>query len=145
MVKEHNIRLVIENYSEVDMHFKSDWFDSGRLADSYNWPTKVAHGGKLDVLCYERDWAWTGCSGSVDYQMNDTLVTFAFSNPLVGTNKLGVGDTGRKVWDNMTNHDYSPFTIDIIIDRGNGSIPLTFECRCTEGTTNSATVKITRA
>ena len=140
MVKIHNVRLIVENESGITMQFASDWFDSGRLADTFTWPKTVENAGKLDVLCYEKDWSLAGCSGTVDYKMNDTEVTFAFSNPDVGTNKLGVGTSGRAVWDNMTNHDYSPFEIDILI----GDVPLRCQCQCTGGTTNLATVKIIR-
>ena len=98
MVKQHNVHLMIENHSGVTMQSPSSWFDSGRLADGYQWPSSVPDGGKLDVLCYEKDWALAGCSGTVTYTMNHTQVTFGFSNPSAGTNKLGVGTSGREVW-----------------------------------------------
>ena len=140
MVKIHNVRMIIENQSGFSMQYSSDWFDSGRLADTYSWPETVADGGKLDILCYEKDWSLAGCSGTVAYKMDDTEVTFAFSNPAVGKNKLGVGTSGRAVWDNMTNHDYSPFEVDILL----GDTTLKCECQCTGGTTNLATVKLIR-
>lgn len=140
MVKQHSVHLMIENHSGVTMHHPSIWFDSGRLADGYEWPSSVPDGAKLDVLCYERDWALAGCSGTVSYTMNHTQVTFGFSNPSVGTNKLGVGTSGRKVWDDMENHDYSPFNVSFSI----GDIAVTCRCRCSGGTTNVATVKIMR-
>ena len=140
MVKEHNVHLVIENYSGVPLTSPTAWFDSGRLADSFEWPSSVPNGQKLDVLCYEKDWAMTGCSGTVTYTMNNTRVTFGFSNPLIGTNKLGVSTTGREVWDNMTNHDYGPFDVLLLID----DVTVTCRCCCSGGTTNLATVKIIR-
>ncbi len=138
MVKQHNVHLIIENHSGVTMQSPSEWFDSGRIADGYHWPSSVADGETLDVLCYEKDWALAGCSGTVSYRMNNTEVTFGFSNPSAGTNKLGVGTSGRAVWDNMSDHDYSPFDISFSI----GDVAVTCQCRCSGGTTNLATVKI---
>ena len=140
MVKQHNVHLMIENHSGVTMQSPSSWFDSGRLADGYQWPSSVPDGGKLDVLCYEKDWALAGCSGTVTYTMNHTQVTFGFSNPSAGTNKLGVGTSGREVWDEMGDHDYSPFDDSFSI----GDVAVTCHCRCSGGTTNLATVKIMR-
>ena len=140
MVKEHNVHLIIENHSGVTMQYPSDWFDSGRLADGYHWPSSVPNGAKLDVLCYERDWALAGCSGTVSYRMNNTEVTFGFSNPSVGTNKVGVGTSGRAVWDHMSDHAYSLFDCLIYV----GGTAVKCQCRCTGGTTNLATVRITK-
>ena len=141
MVKEHNVHLIIENNSGVTMSHPSSWFDSGRVADGFEWPSSVPDGAKLDVLCYERDWALAGCSGTVTYTMNHTQVTFGFSNPSSGSNKLGVGTSGRKVWDDMENHDYSPFNVSFSI----GDIAVTCHCCCSGGRTNLATVNIMRS
>ena len=138
MVKQHNIHLIIENNSGVTMMSPKAWFDSGRIADGFQWPSSVPNGQKLDVLCYEKDWSWAGCSGTVTYVMNNTSVTFGFSNPSSGSNKLGAGTTGRKVWDDMGNHDYSPFDVSFSI----GDVAVTCQCRCSGGKTNLATVKI---
>jgi hypothetical protein len=140
MVKLHNVHLVIQNDSGVEMHSPSTWFDSGRLADSYEWPSNIPNGHNLDVLLYEKDWAVTGCSGTVTYTINNTPVTFGFSNPLSGTNKLGVGKDSRKVWDGMQNHNYDPFDVQLRL----GDVDVTFQCRCSGGTTNVATVKIVK-
>lgn len=138
MVKVHNVRIIIDNQSGISMKYENDWFDSGRLADTYSWPDTIENGQKMDILCYERDWALAGCSGYVQYSMNKTLVTFAFSNPSVGTNKLGV-DTSAHVWDNMSDNNYSSFDVNLRI----GDLPLRCRCSCTAGSTNTATVKIT--
>ena len=52
-------------------------------------------------------------------------VTIAFSNPASGTNKLGVGINGKQVWDDMSNHAYHPFTIDVDTNQKT----LKFECQ----------------
>ena len=41
--------------------------------------------------------------------MDGTEVTLAFSNPLVGCNKLGAGVNGKGVWDDMDKHSYTLF------------------------------------
>ena len=138
MVKQHSVHLMTENHSGIPMQSPSAWFDSGRLADGYHWPSSVQDRAKLDVLCYERDWAVAGCSGMVTYTMNHTEVTFGFSNPSVGTNKLGVGTSGRDVWNKMESHNYSPYNVQFFV----GGKSLKFHCRCSGGTTNVATVEI---
>ena len=140
MVKTHNVRMIVENNSGFTMIFKNQWYDSGRLADTYIWPKTVENGGKIDILNYEKDWSLTGSSGAVGYEINDTIVTFAFSNPLVVTNKLGVGTTGILVWDEMDNHNYQPFVVNIVVS----DVTLKCDCQCTGDTTNLATVNISR-
>ena len=141
MVKEHVIRLIISNKSGLDITYSDDWYDSGRLADSYSWPKSIPNGENSDVMSYEKDWALAGCSGSVNYVMNGTAITFAFSNPLVGYNKVGVGLKTSNVWDNMYNHNYDPFVVQLTIEGKRYN----FNCKCTGGTTNTATVDITSA
>ena len=138
MVKSHNIRLIIENHSGFAMNYVNDWYDSGRLADTYSWPAKVQSGGRLDVLNYERDHAVAGCSGYANYEINGEVITFAFSNPSMGKNKLGVGIGGKIVWDEMGYNGYKQFTLEIPVR----STILKFVCKCTGSTTNHATVSI---
>ena len=73
--------------------------------------------------------------------MGDHQVTIAFSNPVVGVNKLSVGTNCKGVWDDMDNHDYNPFVVQITVN----SMRLNFNCKCTGSTTNTATVDISRA
>jgi hypothetical protein len=139
MVKSHNIKLKITNHSSFQMTYKSDWYDSGRLADDYSWPSVINNDDHATVLNYERDWATTGCSGYVQYDMGGTTVTFSFSNPLVGSNKLGVGTgSGGNVWDAMDGHNYDPFVVKLTIN----NVALNFNCQCSGSTTNTADVSI---
>lgn len=140
MVKEHNCRVEIFNNSKSKMTYVRDWYDSGRLADSYSWQQIIEPGDKADILNYERDWASSGCSGYVTYEMLSKEITIAFSNPSSGRNKLGVGTDGWSVWDNMENHNYDTFTVNI--DLRDGSI-LKFTCGCTGGKTNKCEVEVT--
>ena len=141
MVKEHNCRVKIFNNSRSKMTYVRAWYDSGRLADSYCWPQIIEPGHEADILNYERDWALAGCSGFVTYEMLYMEITIAFSNPVVGSNKLGVGLGGKNLWDNMESHDYLEFPVNI--DLRDGST-LIFTCHCTSGTTNSCNVKVTQ-
>ena len=99
MVKQHTIKLVITNKTPFIMMFHSFWFDSGRVADHFSWPKIINKGEVHTIVCYERNWSMAGCSGYVQYNMNGNIVTIAFSNPSVGSNKVGVGveETGEKV------------------------------------------------
>ena len=137
MVKTHNCLIEIDNKSGMEMEFRTDWFDSGRLADDYEWPNiQGKHQGK--ILCYERDNSLAGCSGYVTYKMGSTEITIAFSNPVIGYNKLGVGTGGKDVWDNMSDHDYHTFNVFLDVS----GVKLVFRCKCTGGTTNVCTVEI---
>lgn len=138
MVKRHVVRLTVENQSGFTMKFKGDWYDSGRLADTYRWPQTVRHDRHMDILSYERDNALSGCSGYTSYDINGTVITFGFSNPSSGKNKVGVGVGGKTVWDEMNFHDYKEFTVVIPVC----SVSLRFVCRCTGSTTNHATISI---
>ena len=138
MVKIHNVKVTINNNSGFDMIYKGQWYDSGRVADSFEW-SNIKKSETAVILNYERDWALAGCSGYVQYEISGTLIAIAFSNPSVGTNKLNVGGgNGKKVWDDMENHDYNPFVIEInITDQ-----IVYFNCKCTGGDTNDATIAI---
>ena len=142
MVKVHNCLLKIYNgQNSGHMTYVTDWYDSGRLGDGFSWPMTIKPGHESQILNYERDWALAGCSGYVTYRMFDTDITIAFSNPSVGNNKLGVGISGKGVWDHLSDHGYDKFTINI--DTSNGKATLQFDCKCTGGTTNICTVNIT--
>ncbi|XP_066912782.1 uncharacterized protein [Clytia hemisphaerica] len=109
MGKIHNNEITIVNQTGYQMEFFGEWFDSGRVADGNCWPHTIGNGEKATILCYERDWAWAGCSGYVQYRLcgdRTKILTIGFSNPSVGNNKVGVGFTGKQVWDNMTSNNY---------------------------------------
>ena len=63
----HNVKLSIKNRSGFTTTYAGDWFDSGRLADDYNWPGTISNDDHQEILCYERDWSAAGCSGYVQY------------------------------------------------------------------------------
>ena len=119
------------------MSYMEEWYNSGRLADGFSWPKTINAGDHQKVLSYERDWSMAGCSGYVTYKMNNTNVTIAFSNPLLGVNTLGVGTSGMKVWDYMDNHRYQGFTEKLNCSDG---VILSCHCECTGGSTNTCSV-----
>lgn len=91
MVKNHTIKLTITNETNFVMTYISEWFDSGRLADSFEWPEAIRSKETVTVVLYEKNFSIAGCSGYVQYLMGGAPVTIAFSNPSVGMNKVGVG------------------------------------------------------
>ena len=138
MVKKNNVKLTINNNSGFDMIYKGQWYDSGRVANGFRW-SDIQNNQPLVVLSYERDWALAGCSGYVQYEISGTLITIAFSNPAAGKNKLNVGKgNGRKVWDDKGNHGYNPFVKEV----NTTDQILYFNCKCSGGRTNDATVSI---
>ena len=142
MSKTHNCLVKIVNGADSsDMTYVAEWYNHGRLAEGFSWRETIKPGEKRDVLSYELDWSWAGCSGYVTYRMCDTPVTIAFSNPFVGVNKLGVGIGGKKVWEEMGNHDNNEFTVNVNAD-GDKNTKLKFDCICTGGTTNICTINI---
>lgn len=141
MVKIHNVRVTIVNKSGVAMKYKAAWYDSGRLADTYEWPD-MEGADKADILNYEGDNSWSGCSGYVQYDICGTLVAIAFSNPSMGRNKVGVGIGGKDVWGKMKDNNYDPFAEKIRVN--GGSYELIFHCQCSGGTTNHCRINISR-
>ena len=144
MVKNCNCLVKISTGPNCsDMTYVEDWYVHGRLADGFSWAKtiKPGHEELNGVLSYERDGSWVGCSGYVTYKLFDTDITIAFSNPSVGTNKLGVGTGGKAVWDNMNNENYNWFTVNVVAK--NGEVNVQLDCRCTTGSINTCTVNIT--
>ena len=137
MVKQHNCLVDITNKTQFSMSYMEEWYYNGRLADGFSWPKTINAGDHQKVLNYERDWSMVGCSGYVTYKMNNTNVTIAFSNPLLGVNTLGVGTGGMKVWDYMDNHRYQGFTEKLNSSDG---VILSCHCECTGGNTNTCSV-----
>ena len=140
MVKSHNVKVTINNKSGFDMIYKGQWYGSGRVADGFEW-SNIKKNETAVVLNYESDWSLAGCSGYVQYEISGTLITVAFSNPVIGYNKVNVGDNiGSKVWDDMEDHDYRTFVEQIKIkDRDQ---ILYFNCKCSGGIVNDATIVI---
>ncbi len=140
MAKTHVIYLLVTNSSGYDMTYSSCTFDSGRLADSWNWLQTIrADGNQYRIAeCYEKDWSFAGCSGYVNYTLNSQIVTIGFSNPVMGTNKLGIGTTGKSVYDKMDDHNYATFTVNLTIS----GETMTATCLCTSGDVNTCTVSI---
>ena len=123
------------------MTFSHYWYEHGRVADNNKWPETIKDGDSAEILNYELDYSFAGCSGYVMYIMGTTQVTIAFSNPIVGFSKLGIGTGhhGKDVWDDMSDHNYRPFNVILPV----GGKNLIFSSQCTGGTTNTCTVEIT--
>lgn len=134
----HKVELHIRNGSGHLMIYRTHKFVHGHL-DGSSWPEIISNGDQADVRCSELSGSVLGCSGYVTYTMGGSEVTIAFSNPEVGTNKLGVGTDGEDVWENMTSHDYQPFEIKITLNDGT---KLTCDCKCSGGGTNECKVVI---
>jgi hypothetical protein len=120
MTKTHVVTLSIRNETGLVLsnpvpssgpdtltpgYYLGDGPFSGRLANGNIWPNIIPARTERRIQCYERDNSvFTGCSGFVSYTINGETITFAFSNPYAGENKVGVGVNGKSVWDRMTSH-----------------------------------------
>lgn len=138
MAKSHVVKLTIKNHTGYKLSDPKPWFDSGRVADGWKFPSDILPGQEGIVEMYEKDWSQTGCSGYVDYTLNGGTVTIAYSNPYWGKNKLGIGTDEKKVWDNMSDHDYGPFSKDFTIN----SIKFKANMQCSGGDVNNANVNL---
>lgn len=134
----HVIELTINNNTDLDLTYQSDWFDSGSLSAGSSFPKTIAAGASATIKMQDKASTAKGCSGYVNYLADGGDVTFGYSNPSIGTNKLGVGNSGKGVWDDMGSHDYKPFTEKFSI----GSRVCTANCICTGGETNQASVTL---
>ncbi|WP_343644170.1 hypothetical protein [Chryseobacterium sp.] len=139
MTKSHNIILEITNNTNEVMYYQSSWFDSGRVSDNFSIPEAISPFSSIGVQFYEKDISLAGCSGYITYILCNTLFTVAFSNPVSGRNKLGVGLDGKDVWNNMSFHNYDFFEISMQL---NNSKVITCICKCTGGETNHANITI---
>ena len=108
------------------------------MANGFRWADVVSD-GHLIVKNHEQDNSLAQCSGYVTYQIGGTEFSIAFSNPSVGTNKLGVGLDGGRTLENMSYHNYEAF-IDYV-DLG-GGLKLVCNCVCTSGEINNCFVKV---
>ena len=138
MPKFNSCLVKIWNNSGINMRFLRDWYHSGRIGDGYSWPKTIADRNSKDALICGKDFSMAGCSGYVTYEMEGTDVTIAFSNPSTGRNKLGVGVTGKSVWEEMSSHNYDNFDVLLLI----ADKQLLFRCKCTSGTMSTCTVNI---
>lgn len=134
MSKTHIIDLNIRNNSSGTLVYSNAWFQTGRLADGASWPPTIANSATAQVQCYESDWSPVGCSGWVEYTLNDGPIFFSFSNPVAGKNGIDVG-TATSIWDDMGGHY---FPVERPIQLSNGTW-LNVTIDSTGGDTNNAT------
>lgn len=138
MPKSHIVKLSIKNDSPYPMSQPNAWFDTGGVAEGHNLEEIPANAERTMWFC-ESNYSLIGCSGYVTYRMNNSFITIAFSNPSnPAKNKLGVGNTGRRVWDEMSDNDYNSFTQRMLL----GDEDFLAVCVCTGGDTNNAQVII---
>ena len=90
--------------------FSHYWYEHGQVADNNKWPDTIKDG---EVVNYELDYSFAGC---VMY-MGSTQVTIAFSYPIMGFRKLGVGTGhhGRDVWADMSDLNFKSFNIILLV------------------------------
>lgn len=137
---EHDIQLTLTNNSGMDWIFEKFWFQIGRLAPGSSWPETILSGDQHTIKAVGIPEGILGsCSGFVEYAIGGQIATFAFSNPLKGDNKLGVGmGDPNYIWENMGNHDYQPYVLSIEID----GKPFNVMTQCSGGSINYAGVTI---
>lgn len=133
----HQIKLTIKNDTKYPLTNPQTWFDSGGVDKGFYFSD--VNPGKELVILMSRGILPTGCSGYVTYSFNGGFLTIAFSNPKVGSNKLGCGNSGKEVWHKMSSHDYKSFVQEFVI---NGVTVVANES-CTGGSLNQAVVQLT--
>ncbi|MES9841239.1 MAG: hypothetical protein ABW134_11855 [Candidatus Thiodiazotropha endolucinida] len=141
---DHYVNLHITNNTNIDFHLVDSWYDSGGMNGGVD--TNILKNSKVIIPFSPYS---AGVSGYCVWWANDgSPLCIAFSNPVWGTNKLGVaiaddlpygGETPQKeLWDDMTNHDYKPFVADL----HGSSFDIKANCCCTGGGTNNCTITL---
>lgn len=70
------------------MTFYGHWFDSGRIADGYNY-SNVKNNSELTLGFQKKTASWAGLSGWIEFKHKKIgKITIAFSNPKIGYNKI---------------------------------------------------------
>lgn len=131
---DNRVNLRVINQTPYDMQYTSDWFDSGQ------WLTDVVNtipAGSDMILYFIGD---PGVSGTVTYNINGNAMTLGFSNPEYGSNKVGIGNDGHKVWENMHSHYENP----AIYKWGFNGFPLQAEISNSSGECSQALIILSR-
>ena len=132
----------IENQSSRRLVFRHDWYNHGYVEES-GWPKVIANGETVVVRSYQRMFSVMGVSGTVTYEVEGTgtPLTFAFSCPSLGGNKLNAGTGGQRVWDEMTSGGYEPFAV--VVKTGGPTLNVALQA--SYGTANACKVKVYKA
>ncbi|MCU7850501.1 MAG: hypothetical protein KZQ89_21500 [Candidatus Thiodiazotropha sp. (ex Lucinoma kastoroae)] len=140
---DHFVNIHIINNTDIEFTTPADpWLDSGRMDD--NQDTTIPKLGKVTTRFYPDG---AGVSGYMTWLAGEDVslsLCIAFSNPLMGHNKLDIAvindifTTGKELWDAMDNHDYQFFDKDLSIGGG----LLKAHCICSGGGTNDATITL---
>lgn len=134
----HNVKLTINNQSGSTLFLDDVWFWKGGLDTTEFFPLQIPNNVSIRVDSSGSE----HCSGYVSYITGNSRITIGFSNPSSGSNKLGVGLTGKDVWENMTNNDYKPFEKQLTL---NDSSIVVCKCICTGSDINNALVTLVGA
>ncbi|SEB45160.1 hypothetical protein SAMN04489761_0798 [Tenacibaculum sp. MAR_2009_124] len=141
----HNVTLTILNETDTIMKLEGTWFDSGEIKEDSELPAIIKSGDTPTIkFGVKKPHIAAGVSGYVQYKMKDQVVTIAFSNPSVGTNKVGIGisdkdGSSNKIWDKMSNHNYKKFNEQFNIA---SNYTISAECLCTSGGNNTCYVDL---
>jgi hypothetical protein len=130
----NHVNVTVDNQTPHEMVYTSDWFDSGE------WSTDkiltIPAGSKV-TLCFRGTLSVApGVSGTVTYNINGHAMTLGFSDPVAGSNKVGIGNDGHKVWENMGSHYENP----AIYKWGFNDFPLQAEISNTSGSFSEAKI-----
>ncbi|CAF1289565.1 unnamed protein product [Didymodactylos carnosus] len=145
MPKTNIVYLVIDNRTRFELGYIFNVLQSGQLADDSRWPREILPGSKEIIQLCEKDGTLnvSGCSGFVNYSLDDELLTIAFENPSIGKNKLTAnksraGQGGVDVWETMDDYGYQDHLVKFH-SRENSFLITT---NCTGSSQNQATVVI---
>lgn len=140
----HKAQLSITNNTKYTLTYQYGWFAAGGpQGPPYSFPATIAPNSGPSISNWESGYQGTTLSGYAIYMATpgNIPITFAFSNPAIGTNKLGVGIASgngqggnNSVYENMSSHDYNPFQEFFSVFVAN--------CSCTDGDLNYAKVSL---
>ncbi len=126
----HVVMLTITNNTNYLMDNPTINFDSGKLDPSSSIPETIpAHTTANVIIFSDKDMSIAGVSGWLQYNTNGGTIGFGFSNPLIGTNKIGTAQDGPTAYNTMDDWDYQQhsqtFTVNgnqyVAIEQATGS------------------------
>ena len=131
------VQLTIKNKTsrKLEAKYQNAWFDSGGFT-YYNDQPNIEVDEEQTIKLESKGFS-SGVSGYIVYEIGGNDIAVAFSNPSFGRNKLDVGTNGYRTWDHMGSHDYDTFVMELKDEK------LKFECRCSGGNPNCASVIVT--
>lgn len=99
----HKVAITIENNTSSRLTYLEHKFEDGCFESKNSWPKFIEPKSAIKTLCTSKFISVVGCSGWAKYDFDGTPIFFCFSNPMIGSNGIDVGDSSS-AFKNMGSH-----------------------------------------